>query len=439
MCKLRQIGFKNLMRLLAAAAYFTLTPACFAVSFEVWVVDQSDTAGQTFGGKIHIYDGSELEGAGADSVTPIETIDLGGNTAALCLQTTGALPVRPHMIFFNSDHRFAILSFVASGHVVIFDGASRLPIFAMRTSVGAGFARQAHAAFPSPDDTYILVANQNGKLLERIDTNYQTRTFTHNRAATLSLATCRTPNGNACEIAGIRPDNAPICPMVDSSGSLAFVTLRGGGLVVVDPRTNPITILAEYDRSTIHGNGCGGIEVAGGMYINSGGGTATNLSEFDVYRFPLEGYSSTNPPNTPAPTVLFTDDERDRDSHGSFTTKLGRYLWVLDRRMNNAEVFDVASGERVNTVNLLSGMSDDPSLDLADLSPSGNFVFVSLRGPNPLSGDPHSSTGVTPGVGVVQLEQGGRTGFMKTVVRISNRDANRVERADAHGIRVRLK
>jgi hypothetical protein len=196
--------------------------------------------GGTFGGKIHIYDGSELEAEGADSITPIDTIDLGGNTAALCLQTTGALPVRPHMIFFNSDHTYAILSFVASGHVVIFDGASRVPILAMRTSVGAGFARQAHAAFPSPDDTYILVANQNGKLLERIDTNYQTRTFTHNRAATLNLATCRTPNGNACEIAGIRPDNAPIVPMVDSSGSLGFITLRGGGLVVVDPRTNPL-------------------------------------------------------------------------------------------------------------------------------------------------------------------------------------------------------
>jgi hypothetical protein len=68
------------------------------------------------------------------------------------------------------------------------------------------------------------------------------------------------------------------------------------------------------------------------MYINSGGGTATNLSEFDVYRFPLEGYSSTNPPNTPAPKLLFTDDERNRDSHGSFTTKFGRYLWVMDRR-----------------------------------------------------------------------------------------------------------
>jgi hypothetical protein len=107
--------------------------------------------------------------------------------------------------------------------------------------------------------------------------------------------------------------------------------------------------------------------------------------------------------------------------------------------MNNAEVFDVASGERVNTVNLLSGMSDDPSLDLADLSPSGNFAFVSLRGPNPLSGDPHASTGSTPGVGVIQLEQGGRTGFMKTVVRVSNRDANHVQRADVHGIRVRLK
>ncbi len=71
MCKLRQIGFKSLMRLLAAAACFTLTPACFAVSFEVWVVDHVRHGRATFGGKIHIYDGSELEGAGADSVTPI--------------------------------------------------------------------------------------------------------------------------------------------------------------------------------------------------------------------------------------------------------------------------------------------------------------------------------------------------------------------------------
>jgi hypothetical protein len=79
------------------------------------------------------------------------------------------------------------------------------------------------------------------------------------------------------------------------------------------------------------------------------------------------------------------------------------------------------------------------SPDLAAISPSGNRIFVSLRGPNPLSGSPHVATGSTPGLGVIQVTQGGRAGALKSVVRISNIDAAGVERADAHGIRVRLK
>ena len=103
--------------------------------------------------------------------------------------------------------------------------------------LGAGGARQAHAAFPAPDDTYILVANQNGKLLERLDVDYTTNTYTLNPAARLNLATCTTPNGVACEMAGVRPDTAPICPIIDASGRLGFITLRDGGLfVVIRPR-----------------------------------------------------------------------------------------------------------------------------------------------------------------------------------------------------------
>jgi hypothetical protein len=75
----------------------------------------------------------------------------------------------------------------------------------------------------------------------------------------------------------------------------------------------------------------------------------------------------------------------------------------------------------------------------ADISPAGNRLFVSLRGPNPLSGDPHVATGTRPGVGVVQLTNAGASGFLKSVVPISNLDAAGTERADAHGIRVRLK
>jgi hypothetical protein len=407
-------------------------------AFEVWLVDQSNCPGLTYGGKVYIYEGDDLMGADASAAQPVHVIDLCQETASLALAQTGALPVRPHMLFFNSTGSHAVLAFVASGHVVFFDAATRSPVAVVRTSAGAGGARQAHAAFPAADDSYVLVANQNGKRLERIDTDYATNTYTLDAAATLDLAGCTTPNGVACQ-GTERPDNAPICPLIDSSSSLGFVTLRGGGLFVVNPRATPMAILGEYDRQTVHGNGCGGSEAQGSMFVDSGGGTAANLHAFDVYRFPLSGYAASNLPNTPAPETIFSDDAQDRDAHGTAVTRHQRYLWVLDRASNVAEVFDVASGAHVDTAVLTSSASDDPTPDLADISPAGNRLFVSLRGPNPLSGDPHVATGTTPGLGVVQLTEGGRTGSLKSVVRISNPDAAGTERADAHGIRVRLK
>lgn len=400
---------------------------------EVWVVDQSNTNGLVYGGAIHIFALPDVMGEAAATANPIATIDLAGATAALCMAQTGANPVRPHMLFFNSTHTHGVLSFVASGHVVIFDGATRAPKACIRMSAGAGGARQAHAAFLTPDDRHILVANQNGKLLERIDTDYEANSYIHATAATIDLANCTTPNGFACQDATLRPDNAPICPRIGSS-NVAWITLRGGGLLVVDPDQTPMAIIGEYDRATVHPNGCGGTETNGYMWLNSGGGTANNLHEFDVYRFPLTGYSASNPPNTPARLLVFSDDVEPRDSHG--TTLVGGHVWIFDRGANVAEVFDGASGEHVSTVSLLGGPSSDPTPDLADVL-VGNRIFVSLRGPVPLSGDPHVSTGSTPGLGVVQVQAGGARGFLKTVVPISNRDAAGIERADPHGIRVR--
>lgn len=175
------------------------------------------------------------------------------------------------------------------------------------------------------------------------------------------------------------------------------------------------------------------------MFINSGGGSGTNPDEFDVYAFPLSGYSTANGPNTPTPRLLFSDDDEERDAHGLVATKHERFLWVLDRFLNVAEVFDPKTGARIKTVDLNKGGPEGLAPDLADVSPSGNRVFVSLRGPNPLSGDPHASTGSTPGLGVIQVKKNGAHGVLKSVVPIHNIDANGIERADAHGVRVRLK
>ncbi len=412
--------------------------------FEVWIADQSDTR-PGFGGQLLIYDGKDLMGSEASQATPMVRLDLGAATADLCRAATGRNPVRPHMILFNNRHTHAVLSFVASGHVVIFDAETRKPLNCFETTVGSTGTRQAHAAFPAPDGSYILVANQNGKRLERIDTNYKTNTFVHNAAATLDLATCTTPNGQPCEHPDLRPINWPICPIVDSSSRHGFVTLRGGGLFVVDAKATPMTIVGEYDKSVVKGNGCGGIEVGGHMYVNSGG-SPVNVSStdphhpalygFDVYRFPLRGYADANAANAPTPELLLSKSGMS-DSHGIAATSDDRYLWVMDRHANVAEIIDVRSGKWVTTVDLAGAISKDPAPDLVDRAPAGNRLFVALRGPTPLSGDPHNATGSTPGLGIIQVTQGGRSGSLMAVVPMTNAMQQGTQRPDAHGLRVR--
>ncbi len=208
---------------------------------------------------------------------------------------------------------------------------------------------------------------------------------------------------------------------------------------MVNPKLTPMQIIAEYDRNTVRGAGFAGAQAAGTMYMNSGGGSVLDPQRFDVYAFPLSGYSAANFPNTPTPKLLYSDDTVVRDSHGLVVTKRERFVWVLDREQNVAEVFNTRTGANIHTVDLNKGGPAGLAPDLADLSPAGTRIFVSLRGPNPLSGDPHLSTGSTPGLGVIHVAKNGKKGKLKSVIPIHNIDADRVERADAHGIRVRLK
>jgi DNA-binding beta-propeller fold protein YncE len=404
---------------------------------EVWVIDQSNTTADG-GGTLYIYDGADLAGQDAAVAVP-EVIDIGGATRTLCLAQTGTAPVRPHMLMFAAGDSRAILAFVGTGHVVFYDAVTRAPIRCI--DVGA----QAHAAFPAPDESYVVVANQNGKLLQRITTDYATDTYTLDGAATLNLATCTTPSGAACEDAALRPDNAPICPIIDSTSTFTFVTLRGGGMFVVDSTATPMAIVAEYDRTIVHPNGCGGVETGGTMYINSGGGTATNPLEFDLYAFSLSAFSTTPSvtANTPAPAlVLSRDDQGDVDSHGAVLTKSGRFLWLADRMANLVVVVDTASDTVVGEFSLLGGPSSDPAPDLLGIAPDGNRVYATLRGPNPLTGNApgvNNAVGATPGLGVIRVMRNGMTGAFQAIAPISHRDAGGVERADPHAIGVRLK
>ena len=69
----------------------------------------------------------------------------------------------------------------------------------------------------------------------------------------------------------------------------------------------------------------------------------------------------------------------------------------------------------------------------------GNRLFVALRGPTPLSGDPHNATGSTPGLGIIQVTHGGRSGSLMAVVPLTNAMQQPGQAPDAHGLRVRVR
>lgn len=407
-----------------------------AEQHEVWLFDQFGTRPDGAGGRLYIYDGAQLQGNNADAAKP-EVIDLGAAAHDLAVAQTGTGPVRPHMFFFNRSETYGVLAYVSTGHVLFIEAKTRTPV----AFVDVG--EQAHAAFPAANEKYVIVANQNGKKVHRIWTDYEQGIFLHDPAATLDLVAGVTPNGFPKQDPVLRPDNAPICLNLDSSSRYAFVTLRGGGLFIVDVKTTPMSIVAEYDASVIHPNGCIGVEAAGKLYVNSGGGSATNPYESDLYSFRLADLSPVPaPPNMPLRTLVFSRDGLGvADSHGGVLTRGSRYLWMADRAANLMTVVDTSTDFVVNEFSLISSKSVDPTPDLMGISPDGNRVYVTLRGPNPLTGNAPAAgnaVGATPGLGIIRVTEGGRSGVFQAIAPVSRMVAG-VERADPHGIGVRSK
>jgi hypothetical protein len=401
-------------------------PAAGAAAYEVWAIDQSDSS-KDGGGTLYIYDGQALA-SDAKSAKP-ETIDLGDKFAEACKEA-GGYPKRPHMLLFTKDQKYAILSYVASGHVVFIDAASRAPIGCV--SLG----KNAHAVWPTANMKMAIGANIAEKKLVRIWTNYADKKFTIK------------PDNDVVNLASMEsgqdvPDMSPICPITENRSQFVFVTPRGGGLAVFDITSTPMFLTGTLTKDAVHPAGCGGVQIGPKMYLNSGGGWPATPLNHDVYSFDIGSL-----PQVAQPQRIGGRDGG--DSHGMVALN-NRYLWAADRHLNLIDVYDNNNDAmKVGTVRLAGDVSQDPAPDLIDAAPDGSFVFMALRGPSPLTGnnkDVNNAVGSTPGVGVVKVEGNGKTGKLVAIAPISrmgeekDKDGNMVkkEKADPHGIQVRKK
>jgi DNA-binding beta-propeller fold protein YncE len=202
--------------------------------------------------------------------------------------------------------------------------------------------------------------------------------------------------------------------------------------LVVDVTVTPMEVVATLDNNQIHPAGCGGIQVGGTMYINSGGGWPVAPLSYDVYALDIS-----NLPKSISAKLVSQRDDRFADSHGM--ASIGRYVWNADRAGNNLEIIDTLSNLSVGSINLETTTNADPAPDLLDVSPDGQYVFVTLRGQTPLTGndkDAHNAKGTVAGVGVIHVDEGGRVGHYKGQAAITNMKEGK-ETADAHGIAAR--
>ncbi|HEV2124964.1 MAG TPA: hypothetical protein VGW38_19625, partial [Chloroflexota bacterium] len=264
----------------------------------------------------------------------------------------------------------------------------------------------------------------NGKKLARIRTDYVRESYVHEAAADLNLG--------ALEDAE-HPDNAPICPLMFVDGTRkAYVTVRGGGLYVVDTQATPMRVIKEFGRSQIAPAGCGGVVVGNKVYINSGTANSSDLYVFDARTDALLKHLSLTDTGT--------------DAHGMLLTGGGRYLWVANRANgDNVVVIDTVRDEVVGIIPNVGSAPDlidaapgalaqsrcEPATTAMCLAPGGTRAFISVRPPNPLTGGP-AAAGEQTGISVVSIAEGGRTGSQLFFVPVG--DTN----ADIHALAVRL-
>lgn len=371
-----------------------------------------------------------------------------------------------HMSFWNDDGS-AILVANLHGKVleridIARNGSGKIKSANFNRSASLGVGKNMAV---TSEATYFSGKNgQGNKLIGGITGDYADADFSD-----------LTPNGvckeNGCSsgndgAAGGRPNGVIICP-ISSRNDNAYVTLGGGGLFIAKTTTTPMSIVGEYGNQVVNGAGCGGVEAGDNMWVNAGvsaSGAGANQSTFTMYVIDDTAFNNgSNPENFPAPIEAFKDGGNTatignltgtntpnmtgqlpgistrRDAHGAAATLDEGFIHNVDRIQNNVEVFNTTTLART-TYDLTSSdghgngtgpcatksvtddaglPGNDPAPDLMEVTPDGKYFAIAFRGPRPVSVG-HAAQGSCPGVGIVEITNGGSSGKLVGVLRTTN-------------------
>jgi DNA-binding beta-propeller fold protein YncE len=336
--------------LLGAHACAQSAPASPPAAFEIWAMDQGTHV-------IHVFDPDFVE------LARIEMEPLGMRV--------------PHMIEFTSDYRYAFVAAPATGNIAVIRAADREVVAMIATG-----PRTHHAAV-APDDRTVLVsvigapnAPWDGKLVE-IEVDTENERFDIARELVLADDPVF-----AARRADFKETGGAVCLAYTADMSAAYVTLGPeldeGGVAIVDPRS--LQLLQVFGPGEMAAN-CGTILSPTGDHMYLVGG-ARDVGVWHAV-------------DTRTHEPVHRAETHGHDAHGSWVSPDGSEYWLVNRVTSNAIVVDTRTREIVDEIDFVG-----KTPDIIAMSPDGAHVYITLRGPNPVT-MPHVAVGETPGIAVI--------------------------------------
>jgi DNA-binding beta-propeller fold protein YncE len=368
----------------------------------------------------------------------IHVLDERGDEIAEIDVTPGALDGRgfahvppgddtvPHMIDFDSEHRFAFVAATAGQATIVIDAEAKEVVEVLHTGAGS------HMAAVTPDDSAAWVAAIGANALVEIELDLDAPTF--EVGSTLDVGDLLGPVEEAnpdwrSNDPDIDPDDdfayasyAPVCHQYSADSSEAWVTLgpgwAQGGLFVLDLDDHEVS--AAWDPSEVKAN-CGtGISPDGRHAVANWSGAVVDGADTDGEWYVFDAQTK---------DLLKTESAQGLDAHGVRFTPDGKRLWAVNRNSDDALIIDARTFE---VIRVIDDVADTP--DILDFSPDSRLVYISQRGPHPVSGAVHAATGDQPGVAVVHAASGRALRVLEPAVVTD--EAGEV-RNDVHGLGVR--